>query len=69
MSIPMIRIHNISNNEIIDREMNDEELTQFKVQQAEAIKAKEEKETKTALRLLLLEKLGLTEEEAKLLLG
>jgi len=66
MSKPMIRIHNTETNEVIDREMTDEEY-------AEAIEFSEQtaKEiaTKVATRQALLNKLGITEEEAKLLLS
>lgn len=69
MSRPMIRIHNVETDEIIDREMNDEEFALFEADRAKAIaeeKAKLEAETK---RTELLERLGLTEEDARLLLG
>ena len=69
MTKPMIRIHNISTNEIIDREMTDEE---FVIHQAD-IEAKEAeqavKETIAAQRQALLTRLGITEDEARLLLS
>jgi hypothetical protein len=34
MSKPMIRIHNTKTNEVIDREMTDEEFAQYEVDQA-----------------------------------
>jgi hypothetical protein len=33
MTRPMVRIHDISTNKIIDREMNDEEFAQWKTDQ------------------------------------
>jgi len=69
MKRPMIRIHNTEINEIIDREMNDAEFVQYKkdVEQYEAQKA--EAKTKALAKSALLAKLGITEDEAKLLLG
>ena len=65
----MIRIHNTEINEIIDREMNDAEFVQYKkdVEQYEAQKA--EAEAKAVAKSALLKRLGLTEDEAKLLLS
>jgi hypothetical protein len=65
----LIKIHNAETGEIIEREMNAEELAQVEIdtQQAE-IKAKVLADAQTA-KAALLEKLGLTEEEAKLFLS
>ena len=69
MSRPTIVIHNSQTDEIITREMNDEEyaahlerIAEYEAQQVEA-------QTKAAARQALLDKLGITEDEAKLLLG
>ena len=68
MNKPIIRIHDISTNEIIDRQMNDEEFAVYtKEQEANALAQAEEAKQATA-KAALLEKLGITEEEAKLLL-
>lgn len=69
MSKPIIKIHNVETNEVIEREMNAKEFAQFELDQAEN-KAKQDEalnnaETKSAL----LEKLGITAEEAALLLS
>lgn len=69
MTRPFIRIHNVELDEIIDREMNDKEFAQYKKDQEEALKAKLLQDEKAAKRAALLEKLGITEEEAKVLLG
>jgi hypothetical protein len=73
MTKPMIRIHNTSTNQIIDREMNDAEFAEFeanqKIQAEAKTKAEAETAAKEATRLALLDKLGLTADEAKLLLG
>ena len=68
-SRPMIRIHNVEIDEIIDREMNDAEYAQWQLDQEANAKAKSEAQAKAAQRQALLDKLGITEEEAQLLLG
>jgi len=66
---PTIRIHNIETNEIIDREMNDAEFEQYETDQI-AIAARQAAVTqKAADKAALLTQLGITEEQAKLLLG
>lgn len=69
MSKPIIRIHNTETNEIIDREMTDAEFTQFEADQAEAKARKAEAEAKAQAKAELLERLGITADEAKLLLS
>ena len=66
---PMIRIHDLTTNEIIDREMNDEEFIQYEADQAAQVIAKAEAETKATAKAALLSKLGITAEEARLLLS
>ena len=66
---PMIRIHNTETNEVIDREMNDEEFDLYKSDQANQAKEKLAIEAKEAQRQAILDRLGLTADEAKLLLG
>ena len=65
----MIRIHDLATNEVIDREMNDAEFAQYKAGQAAEAALKAEVETKAAARAALLAQLGITEEQAKLLLS
>jgi hypothetical protein len=69
MSRPIIRIHNVSTNEIIDREMNDVEFAQLQAQQAEQAIVEAEVEAKATAKAALLVQLGITEEQAKLLLS
>lgn len=69
MTKPLIRIHNLQTDEVIDREMNDEEFEAYELQVANAEKRQAEVETKTVARQAILDRLGLTEEEARLLLG
>ena len=69
MNKPTIRIHNVISNEIIDREMNAEELAQYEAE-LEVANTKRATVTQQAeQRAALLERLGITEEEAKLLLS
>ena len=66
---PMVRIHDLSTDEIIDREMNDTEFTQWEADQAAQAIADAAAAQKAADRAALLTQLGITEEQAKLLLG
>jgi hypothetical protein len=69
MSRPLIRIHNIETNEVLDREMNDAEFAQYEANQVAQAQRQAEEETKAAARQAILDRLGITEEEARLLLG
>ena len=66
---PMVRIHNTETNEIIDREMNDDEFAEHEARQAESAAIKAEAEAKATTRAAILDRLGLTAEEAAILLG
>jgi hypothetical protein len=66
---PMVRIHDLSTNEIIDREMNDAEFTQWEADQAAQAEVQAEAEAKAAEKAALLARLGLTEDELKTILG
>lgn len=67
--MPTIKIHNAETDEIIEREMNAEELAQWEADKANSEAIKQAEVTKTTQRQALLAKLGITEEEARLLLG
>jgi hypothetical protein len=69
MSRPMIRIHNVETNEVIDREMNDAEFEVYKANQAIDATRQAEAEAKATQKAALLDRLGITEDEARLLLG
>jgi hypothetical protein len=68
MSRPIIRIHNQETNEVIDREMNDQEFAAYEADQVAQAAAKAEAEAKATAKAALLAQLGITEEQAKLLL-
>jgi hypothetical protein len=69
MNKPMIRIHDLSTDEVIDREMTDAEFAQYEADQAAQAAQAEAEAAKAAEKAALLERLGITAEEAKLLLG
>jgi hypothetical protein len=69
MSKPMVRIHDCETNEVIDREMNEAEIAQYEVDKAASLQHQAEIETNASAKVALLERLGITEDEAKLLLS
>jgi hypothetical protein len=69
MSRPTIRIHNVETDEIIDREMTAAEFKIYETNKAIEAARKAEAEAKAAQRQALLSRLGITEEEARILLG
>jgi hypothetical protein len=69
MNRPMIRVHNAETNEVIDREMNDAEFAQYEADQAAQAAAQAEAEARATAKAALLAQLGITEEQAKLLLS
>ena len=69
MTNPMIRIHNTETDEVIDREMTADELKQHNKDLAEQAKAVTDFEAKAAAKDALLAKLGITADEAALLLA
>ena len=69
MTRPMIRIHNSETNEIIDREMNNAEFAQYEADALAAAAELAAKQKAEADKTALLAKLGITAEEAALLLA
>jgi hypothetical protein len=66
---PMIRIHDATTGEIVDREMTDLEIAQYEKDQLERAAVQLEAKAKEAQRQAILDRLGLTADEAQLLLG
>lgn len=64
----MVRIHNTETNEIIDREMTDEEFATHQSLAAQAAEYQAEAEAKAEAKAAVLAKLGLTVEELAALL-
>ena len=69
MTKPMIRIHNAETDEVIDREMTDQEFAAYEAEQAKYAAEAAEAETKATAKATLLTQLGITAEQAKLLLS
>ena len=68
MTKPLIRIHNTETDELIDREMTDEEFAAYKAD-IELVKSQNIVEEKAKSdKMALLERLGITADEATLLL-
>ena len=68
MTKPIVRIYQ-GDGEYIDREMNTEEYAQYQIDQANYQAQQAEAEAKATSKAALLSKLGLTAEEAALLLS
>jgi len=68
MSRPTIAIHNADTGEIIERELNDAELAQHEADLAAAAARKADNLAKENAKAALLDRLGITADEAKLLL-
>ena len=64
-----IKIHNVETGEIIEREMNAKELKEFEKLKLDDEAKQAEAEARAAQRQALLDRLGLTADEAQLLLG
>jgi hypothetical protein len=65
----MVRIHDLETNEVIDREMNDAEFGQYEADQAAQAAEQAQAQAKATARATILDRLGLTAEEAALLLS
>ena len=69
MTKPQVKIVNTETGEEIVRDANAEEIAQMEIDAANAQARKAEAEAKAATRAALLTRLGITEEEARILLG
>ncbi len=69
MTKPMIRIHDLSTNEIIDREMTDDEFAIHESLSAAQAQSESEATAKAEAKAAVLTKLGLTAEEVAALLS
>jgi len=69
MTKPIIRIHNSETDEVIDREMTAAELKVYEAQQKADADIKAEMEAKAAEKQAIADRLGLSADELKLLLG
>jgi hypothetical protein len=69
MAKPIIRIHDLATDEVIDREMTAAEFKIYEADQAAELARQTEAEAKAVEKQAILDRLGLTADEAKLLLG
>lgn len=69
MTKPMIRIHDLETGKIIDREMTDKEFADYELDKKNQADAEAAKAAKAAEKAALLNRLGLTEDELKTILG
>jgi hypothetical protein len=69
MTKPMITIHNVETNEVVEREMTDAEFAEYQANQNAKATAQAEAEAKAIERAAILDRLGLTAEEAAILLS
>jgi hypothetical protein len=64
-----IKEHNVETGEVIEREMTAEEMAQFEADQLATETKLANESAKAAEKQALLERLGITQDEAKLLLS
>jgi hypothetical protein len=69
MTKPVIKIHNVETNEIVEREMTVAEFKQYDANQKANELKKVEAEAKETERQAIADRLGLTADELKVLLG
>lgn len=69
MSKPIIKIINVETGEELEREMSDSEFEIFQSDELARIETENLLSAKAKQKTELLERLGITEEEARLLLG
>jgi inosine/xanthosine triphosphate pyrophosphatase family protein len=66
---PMVRIHDLATNEVIDREMNDDEFAEYQARKASNAIAKAEADAKETAKAAILDRIGLTADELQTILG
>lgn len=66
---PIIRIHNTATDEVIDREMNDDEFAQYEADKADRAAKEAEADAKATAKAAILDRIGLTADELKTILG
>ena len=69
MTKPMIKIHDLATDEVIEREMTDAEFASYEADLLAEANRQAEAQRKAEAKSALLERLGITEDEAKLLLA
>jgi hypothetical protein len=69
MTNPIIKIHDVTNDKVIERPMNAAEFKEYNLAQENSAVEQAEAESKATAKAALLAKLGITAEEASLLLS
>ena len=69
MTKPIIKLVDAATGEEIEREMTDQEFAQYEADQAAEVTRQAEAQARAEAKAALLAQLGITEEQAKLLLS
>jgi hypothetical protein len=69
MTRPIIKTHNVETNEVIEKEMSVAEFKQYEIDQKAIADAKVEAEAKATAKAAILDRIGLTADELKTILG
>ena len=69
MTKPIIRIHDLATDEVIDREMTAAEFKQYEADQKALVASKAEADAKEAAKQAILDRIGLTADELKTIIG
>ena len=69
MTKPMIKMHDVTTGEIIEREMKASELKQYEIDVLASEEKRQSESNLLATKAALLERLGITAEEAKILVS
>jgi hypothetical protein len=69
MTNPIIKLHNATTGEVIEREMNADELAQLEIDKTNSVARRAAEAQADTDKAALLAKLGITADEAKLLLS
>lgn len=69
MSRPQVKEHNATTDEVIVRDMTDDELLAYQAFQDAMAQAELDSKAQAEAKAALLQRLGITQEEAKLLLS
>jgi hypothetical protein len=69
MTKPMVRIHDVETDEVIDREMTAAEFKQYEADQKALVASRAEADAKETAKAAILDRIGLTADELKTILG
>jgi len=69
MAKPLIKIHDIESGEVVEREMTNAEFKQYEADQAAQAARLAEAEAKETVKAAILDRIGLTADELKTILG